>query len=73
LARMFRSTPGIRTCRGSTVSRASFFDLGNGERGRWLEGVVPSENLRGGLGWQERLLNWFVESCKLQDHHARSP
>jgi hypothetical protein len=31
LARMFRSTPGIKTCRGSTVSRASFFDLGNGD------------------------------------------
>jgi hypothetical protein len=31
VARMFRSAPGIRTCYGSTVSRASFFDLGSGD------------------------------------------
>jgi hypothetical protein len=31
LARMFRSAPGTRTCCGSTVSRASFFDLGSGD------------------------------------------
>jgi hypothetical protein len=31
LVRMFRSTPGIRTCHGSTVSRDSFFDLGSGD------------------------------------------
>jgi hypothetical protein len=29
--RMFRSAPRIRTCCGSTVSRASFFDLGSGD------------------------------------------
>jgi hypothetical protein len=27
LVRTLRSTPGLRTCRGSTVSRTSFFDL----------------------------------------------
>jgi hypothetical protein len=29
--RMFQSAPRIRTCCGSTISRASFFDLGRGD------------------------------------------
>jgi hypothetical protein len=31
VVRMFRSAPRVRTCCGSTVSRASFFDLGSGD------------------------------------------
>jgi hypothetical protein len=31
LVRMFRSAPGIGTCRGSTISRTSFFNLGSGD------------------------------------------
>jgi hypothetical protein len=31
LAGMFRSAPGIGTCRGSTISRTSFFNLGGGD------------------------------------------
>jgi hypothetical protein len=31
LVGMFRSTPGVGTRYGSTVSRASFFDLGSGD------------------------------------------
>jgi hypothetical protein len=31
LARIFRSAPGTRTCCESTVSRASFFDLGSSD------------------------------------------
>jgi hypothetical protein len=31
LARMFRSASGIGTCRGSTISRTSFFNLGSGD------------------------------------------
>jgi hypothetical protein len=37
LARMFRSAPGVRTCCGSTVSRASFFDLGSGNVNIYLK------------------------------------
>jgi hypothetical protein len=31
VARMFRSAPRVRTCCGSIISRASFFDLGSGD------------------------------------------
>jgi MFS superfamily sulfate permease-like transporter len=31
LARMIRSAPGIGTCRGSTISRTFFFNLGSGD------------------------------------------
>jgi hypothetical protein len=42
-------------------------------RGHLLEGVVPLENLRGGLGRTERLLNLFVGSCKLRGRLVRNP
>jgi hypothetical protein len=35
--RAFRSTPGVGTCYGSTVSRTSFFDLGGGNTNVGLE------------------------------------
>jgi hypothetical protein len=31
VVRMFRSAPRVRTCCGSIISRASFFDLGSGD------------------------------------------
>jgi ABC-type maltose transport system permease subunit len=31
LTRTFRSTPGVETCCGPAISRASFFDLGGGD------------------------------------------
>jgi hypothetical protein len=34
---MFRSALGIGTCRGSTVSRTSFFNLGSGDADVSLE------------------------------------
>jgi hypothetical protein len=30
LVRMFRSAPGVGTCRGSTISRTSLFNLSGG-------------------------------------------
>jgi hypothetical protein len=38
-----------------------------------LEGVVLLENLQGGLGRQERLLSWFMESCRLRSRRVQSP
>jgi hypothetical protein len=37
LARMLRSTSGVRTCCGSAVSRTSFFDLSSGDANVGLE------------------------------------
>jgi hypothetical protein len=37
LSRTLRSTPGIRTCYGSAVSRTSFFDLSSGDADVGLE------------------------------------
>jgi hypothetical protein len=62
LATTFRSAPGVGTCCGSAVPRASFFNLCRGDI-----------DVVGGLGRPERLLSCFVESCRLQGRHVQSP